>query len=71
MQRVGENRQKPVWTSSRRLGLVVLLVHDVEYLLADCLGRITKEEREIVDYTNSGDGTSANTVRARTASTEI
>ena len=43
-----------------RLGLVVLLAPYVQYLLAGCLDRITNEGREIVDYTNSGDGTSAN-----------
>ena len=54
--------------------LVVLLAPYVQYLCAGCLGiftRITNEGREIVGYTNSGDGTSANTVRTRAASTEM
>ena len=55
--------QTSVWTSSQRLGLVVLLAPYVQYLLVGCLDiftEITNEGREIVDYTNSGDETSAN-----------
>ena len=54
--------------------LVELLAPYVQYLPAGCLDiftRITNEGREIVDYTNSGDGASANTVRALVASTEM
>ena len=50
--------------TAQRLGLVVLLAPYVQYLLAGCLDiftRITNEER-IVDYMNSGDGTSAHGV---------
>ena len=45
------------------IGLVVLLTHYCTCLLAgrlDIFTRITNEGREIVDYTNSGDGTSTN-----------